>query len=63
MKYTVEVTETAEAELDAAYRWLLAVYLLDHPDLANQIPDGALVVFVPAFDKELARRNRALARK
>jgi hypothetical protein len=39
------------------------LYLLDHPNIANQIPDGALVVFVPAFDKELARRNRALARK
>ena len=39
------------------------LYLLDHPEVADQIPDGALVVFVPAFDKELARRNRALARK
>jgi hypothetical protein len=37
------------------------LYLLDHPDIADQIPDGALVVFVPAFHKELARRNRALA--
>lgn len=26
MKYTVEVTETAEAELDAAYRWLRDQY-------------------------------------
>jgi hypothetical protein len=39
------------------------LYLLDHPEMAEQIPDGALLVFVPAFDKELARRNRALARK
>ncbi len=39
------------------------LYLLDHPEVAEQIPDGALVVFAPAFDKELARRNRALARK
>lgn len=41
----------------------LDLYLLDHPDLADQIPDGALVVFVPAFDKGLARRNRTLARR
>jgi hypothetical protein len=41
----------------------LDLYLLDHPEVADEIPDGALVVFVPAFDKELARRNRALARK
>jgi hypothetical protein len=39
------------------------LYLLDHPEVAEGIPDGALVVCVPAFDKELARRNRALARK
>ncbi len=39
------------------------LYLLDHPKVADQIPDGALVVFVPAYDRELARRNRALARK
>jgi len=39
------------------------LHLLDHPGIADQIPDGALVVFIPAFDKELARRNRALARK
>jgi hypothetical protein len=39
------------------------LYLLDHPEVSEQIPDGALIVFVPAFDRELARRNRALARK
>ncbi len=39
------------------------LYLLDHPELADDIPDGALIVFVPEFDKELARRNRALVRK
>jgi len=39
------------------------LYLLDHPDIADQIPDSALVVFVPAFDKGLARRNRTIARK
>lgn len=41
----------------------LDLYLIDHPDVGDQIPDGALVVFVPEFDKKLARRNRALARK
>jgi hypothetical protein len=39
------------------------LYMLEHPELAEDIPDSALIVFVPAFDKELARRNRALARK
>jgi hypothetical protein len=41
----------------------LDLYVLDHPGIADQIPDGALVAFVPAFDKELARRNRGLARQ
>ena len=39
------------------------LYLLDHPEVAEKIPNGALVVFVLAFDKQLARRNRTLARK
>lgn len=39
------------------------LYVLDHPQVSDRIPDGALVVFIPAFDKELARRNRALAHK
>ena len=38
-------------------------HLLDHPELADDIHDGALVVLVPEFDKELARRNCTVARK
>ena len=39
------------------------LYLLDHPEVADKIPDGALVVFLPDFDKNLAGRNRRLAAK
>ena len=39
------------------------LYLLDHPELANKIPNGAMVVFLPDFDKNLAKRNRSLAGK
>ncbi len=39
------------------------LYLLDHPEVTDRIPDGALVVFLPEFDKELAKKNRALAVK
>lgn len=39
------------------------LYLLDHPEVADRIPDGALVVFIPEFDRSLARKNRALAAK
>jgi hypothetical protein len=59
MKMTKGEMFDRNQQLSAAFD----LYLLDHPDIVDQIPDGALVVFVPAFDKELARRNRALARK
>jgi len=39
------------------------LYLLDHPEVADRIPHGALVVFLPEFDKTLAKRNRQLAAK
>jgi len=39
------------------------LYLLDHPEIADRIPDGALVVFLPEFDRSLAKKNRALAAK
>lgn len=39
------------------------LYLLDHPEVADRIPDGALLVFLPEFDQSLARKNRALAAK
>lgn len=39
------------------------LYLLDHPEMADRIPNGALVVFLPEFDRSLARKNRALAAK
>ena len=41
----------------------LDLYLLDHPEVADKIPDGALVVFLPDFDKILAKGNRSLAGK
>jgi hypothetical protein len=40
-----------------------ALYVLDHPEVADRIPDGALVVFLPKFDKELAKKNRAMGTK
>jgi len=39
------------------------LYLLDHPEVADRIPDGALIVFLPEFDKNLAQKNRAAAAK
>jgi hypothetical protein len=39
------------------------LYLLDHPEISDKIPDGALLVFLPDFDKDLAKKNRKLATK
>ncbi|RLC63349.1 MAG: hypothetical protein DRI80_04140 [Chloroflexota bacterium] len=35
-------------------------YLLEHPELDKQIPDGTSVVFMPEDDPELCQANRAL---
>ena len=35
-------------------------YLLEHPEMGEQIPDGASVVFMPEDDPELCDANRAL---
>jgi hypothetical protein len=38
------------------------LYLLEHPEVAEQIPENALVVLLPEEDQELCERNLALAR-
>lgn len=37
------------------------LYITEHPEIENQIPDNALIVLIPEYDKELARKNRELA--
>ncbi len=37
------------------------LYLIEHPDVAEQIPENALVVLLPEDDQELCERNLALA--
>jgi hypothetical protein len=38
-------------------------YVVEHPEMLNQIPDGAAVVFLPKDDPELYRVNLETARK
>jgi hypothetical protein len=38
-------------------------YVLAHPELEAQIPDGAQVVFLVESNPELSRKNRELARQ
>lgn len=38
------------------------LYLLEHPEVAEQIPQNTLVVLLPEDDQELCERNLALAR-
>lgn len=38
-------------------------YVAEHPEMLNQIPDGAAVVFLPKDDPELYRVNLETARK
>jgi hypothetical protein len=37
------------------------LYIMEHPEIEDQIPDNALIVLLPEYDKELARKNRELA--
>jgi len=38
------------------------LYLLEHPDVAEQIPENALVVLLPEEDQELCKRNIEFAK-
>jgi hypothetical protein len=37
------------------------LYLLDHPELEEQIPDNALIVLLPDYDPELSKVNLEIA--
>jgi len=39
------------------------LYLTEHPELEEQIPDNAMIVLLPEYDKELSNKNRELALK
>lgn len=34
------------------------LYLLEHPEVAREIPENALIVLLPEEDADLCRRNR-----
>ena len=38
-------------------------YLVEHPEVADKIPNNALVVILPDDDPALCRKNLALARR
>lgn len=38
-------------------------YLLDHPEIENQIPEGAYVVLLPEDDPELCAHNKWLSER
>jgi len=37
------------------------LYLLEHPEIEEKIPDNAMIVLLPDYDKEVAEANRKLA--
>lgn len=37
------------------------LYLLEHPEIEEKIPDNAMMVLLPDYDKELAEMNMQLA--
>ncbi len=41
----------------------LELYLSEHPELEERIPDNAMIVLLPEYDKELSSKNLDLAIK
>ncbi|EFI34007.1 conserved hypothetical protein [Desulfonatronospira thiodismutans ASO3-1] len=37
------------------------LYLLEHPEVEEKIPDNAVLVLLPDYDQELASRNMEIA--
>ncbi|HBI24423.1 MAG: hypothetical protein A2Y48_07505 [Nitrospirae bacterium RIFCSPLOW2_12_42_9] len=37
------------------------LYILEHPEIEEKIPDNAMIVLVPEYDQELATKNIELA--
>ena len=37
------------------------LYLMEHPEVAAEIPEGALIVLLPEEDAELRRQNQEMA--
>jgi hypothetical protein len=37
------------------------LYLLEHPEIEEKIPDNAMIVLLPDYDKKLAETNMKLA--
>ena len=35
----------------------LELYILEHPEIKENIPDNAMIVLVPEYDQELATKN------
>ncbi len=38
------------------------LYLLEHPEIEEKIPDNAMIVLLPEYDKELAAKNIEIAK-
>lgn len=37
------------------------LYLLEHPEIEDAIPNNAMIVLLPEYDKELSEKNMELA--
>ncbi len=37
------------------------LYLFEHPEVEEKIPNDALIVLIPDYDKELADKNKEIA--
>ena len=55
--------EAALAKKNLEISFEFSRFLLAHPELDEQIPDGAMIIFDIADDRELTQYNRTLAQR
>lgn len=39
------------------------LYISEHPEIVDKIPDNAMIVLLPEYDEELSKRNMEIAVK
>ena len=52
---------TSGNDIQVALLMTVLVYLLNHPEIEEKIPDNAMIVLLPEYDKELAAKNIELS--
>jgi len=59
----MEMTRNEQFERNLAFFTEFNLFLLEHPEYEDQIPDQVVIVYLPDNDPELREANRIVAEK